>query len=74
MNTDPIADLLTRIRNALLAGHRHVEIPHSKMKERIVAVLKEEGYIQSYELKQNEGQPFKVMRLILKYDKAGYPV
>lgn len=74
MNTDPIADLLTRIRNALQAGHRYVEIPHSNMKERIVQVLKAEGYLQSYELKDDAAKKFKVLRLVLKYDQEGYPV
>lgn len=50
MMTDPIADLLTRIRNAMKAGHEKVEIPASKMKANICRVLKEEGYIKSFKI------------------------
>ncbi len=48
MNTDPIADYLTRLRNAIKANHRIVEIPSSKIKKEITKVLYEKGYIQSY--------------------------
>lgn len=52
---DPISDLLTRIRNAGLAHHASTRIPHSKIKERIVDILKEEGYIDDYGVEQSEG-------------------
>lgn len=48
MTTDPVADMLTRIRNAALARHERTEIPHSKLKERIATILKDEGYIADY--------------------------
>ena len=63
--TDPIADYLTRIRNAYLAGKKIVEIPSSKMKEAITAILCEQGYILSY--KVVEGQPFNTIKIALKY-------
>jgi small subunit ribosomal protein S8 len=74
MYTDPIADLLTRIRNGLAAGHRHVEIPSSRLKQHIVEVLLKEGYIQSYELKESPGLSYKLLRVVLKYDRKGFPV
>ena len=63
--TDPIADLLTRIRNANMVNHAEVEIPASKLKIELVKILKEEGYIQNYEIKEKEG--FKVNVVELKY-------
>ena len=74
MNTDPIADLLTRIRNALMVGKRDVEIPSSKEKLNILNVLMEEGYIERYELKEDNSRHSKTVKVILKYDKEGYPV
>ena len=56
MVNDPIADMLTRIRNALLARHTSVAIPHSKLKAEVARILQEEGYIESYEIV--DGQPF----------------
>ena len=50
MMTDPIADMLVRIKNAIMAKHKEVRIPHSKMKERIAEILKEEGFIKDYEV------------------------
>lgn len=73
MITDPIADLLTRIRNASMAGHKDVIIPHSKEKEALVKVLQQEGYIQRYELRE-DARGFKQIRVVLKYDALGYPV
>ncbi len=55
MVTDPIADMLTRIRNALVARHDFTDIPTSKVKESIAAVLKKEGYIASYEEREDDG-------------------
>ena len=67
---DPIADLLTRIRNAQLAGHESVLIPHSKLKCEIVRVLKEEGYIETYKVSD---QVKPLIEVTLKYSK-GVPV
>ena len=63
--TDPIADYLTRIRNAYLAGKKVVEIPSSKVKETLTGILCEQGYILSY--KVVEGQPFNTIKIALKY-------
>ena len=65
MNTDPIADALTRIRNANTVKHPNVEIPASKLKVELVKLLKEEGYIENYELV--EKGKFKVIDVTLKY-------
>ena len=65
MNTDPIADALTRIRNANMVRHTNVEIPASKLKVELVKLLKEEGYVVSYEVKEKE--KFKVINVELKY-------
>ncbi len=62
---DPIADMLTRVRNALMAGNEEVAIPHSKMKEEIARILKEEGYIEDYLV--GDEKPFAWMNLRLKY-------
>jgi small subunit ribosomal protein S8 len=63
--TDPIADLLTRIRNANSMGKEKVEIPSSKMKQAIVEILKQEGYIRSYRTVEEKG--FPMLRVYLKY-------
>ena len=63
--TDPIADYLTRIRNAYLAGKKIVEIPSSKMKMAITKILCEKGYILSYKIV--EGTPFNTIKIALKY-------
>jgi len=70
--TDPIADLLTRIRNGLSAGKRWVEIPSSNEKKRIVFILKEEKYIEDFILIDDKGR--KQIRVFLKYDYQGKPV
>ena len=67
---DPIADLLTRIRNAQLAGHESVVIPHSRLKGEVLRVLKEEGYIEAYQV-SDEAKP--LIEVTLKYSK-GVPV
>ncbi len=72
MNTDPIADMLTRIRNANTVKHPSVEVPASKLKIELAKLLKEEGYIADYEV-QEKGQ-FKVIVISLKYDVNGKPV
>ena len=67
--TDPIADMLTRIRNAIRAGHARVDIPGSKLKMELARILKEEGYINSYTTK---GEGIKYMiRVFLRYDAKG---
>ncbi|MBQ2522266.1 MAG: 30S ribosomal protein S8 [Bacteroidales bacterium] len=63
--TDPIADYLTRIRNAYMAGKKVVEIPSSKMKEAMTKILCEKGYILSY--KVVEGTPYNTIKIALKY-------
>lgn len=65
--TDPIADLLTRIRNGSNARHEFVDIPASKVKIEIVKVLKEEGYINNYRMQKEEGKD--VIRVDLRYGK-----
>lgn len=72
MGTDPIADFLSRIRNALHARKDRVEIPWSRLKESITKVLQEEGFFGEYELVE-EGQKAK-LRLRLKYDAKGQPI
>lgn len=64
--TDPIADMLTRIRNGAQASHPSVDVPASKLKVALAKVLKEEGYIENYEL-VDDGK-FKAIRITLKYD------
>jgi len=68
MYTDPIADFLTRIRNAIKAGHRVVEIPASKMKKRITEILFDKGYILSY--KFIDAIPQGSIKIALKYHPA----
>lgn len=63
--SDPIADMLTRIRNAMEREHKAVSMPHSTIKERLAAVLKEEGYIADYAVLPEQPQP--VLRVELKY-------
>jgi len=63
--TDPIADMLTRIRNAIMAGHDDVLVPSSTIKLAIIKILKEEGFIERYEILQ--GQPGPMIKIRLKY-------
>jgi len=67
--TDPVADMLTRIRNSLRASQELVNIPSSKLKINIAKVLKTEGYIRNFRL-ISDGQ-HKFIRIFLKYDKDG---
>lgn len=67
--TDPIADLLTRIRNATREGHEKMEVPASRLKANIVRVLKEEGYVRNFRLQREEGHP--VIKIYLKYTEKG---
>ena len=70
--TDPIADMLTRIRNAVAVGHDHVLIPSSKIKLAIARILKEEGFIRDYKVTKDRPQP--VIRIWLKYTEDQEPV
>ena len=63
--TDPVADMLARIRNAISARHQKVDIPASKLKLEIARILKEEGYISNFKATEEEGH--KVLRVYLKY-------
>jgi len=69
MMTDPIADMLTRIRNAVAIERPFVDIPHSRMKEGIAGALQREGYIWEFEVV--DGQPAKTLRISLKYGPNG---
>ena len=71
--TDPIADMLTRIRNACGAKHRRVDMPASKVKTEIARILKDNNFIQDYRmLETEEGRP--LLRVVLKYAQGGQPV
>lgn len=72
MNTDPIADMLTRIRNANMVSHQSVEIPASKLKIELAKLLKDEGFITDFSVK--EVGKFKVLEIELKYDEKRKPV
>jgi small subunit ribosomal protein S8 len=72
MNTDPIADYLTRLRNGIMAGHDSVVIPVSSMKERLSIILKQEGYIHGYKIVEHSGRNYLVVNL--KYVKSKEPV
>ena len=68
MLTDPVADMLARIRNANKALHEHVEMPTSRLKEGIARILKEEGYIQDYHVRK--GESFDSLVIQLKYGRS----
>ncbi len=67
--TDPIADLLTRIRNGQMARHKSVDVPSSRMKVAIAKILKDEGYIDNFKVVEDERQG--ILRVNLKYGSAG---
>jgi len=67
MYTDPIADFLTRVRNAIAAGHRVVEIPASNLKKEMTKILFDQGYVLSYQFNDNKVQG--TIKIALKYDK-----
>jgi small subunit ribosomal protein S8 len=67
MYSDPIADFLTRIRNAVKAGHKVVEIPSSKLKVEMTKILKEQGYILDYRVEETSAQ--NNLKVALKYDR-----
>jgi len=70
--SDPIADMLTKIRNANVARHEKVDIPTSKLKLEIVKILKTEGYMKNFKKIQTEGQ--NSIRIFLKYDEENNPI
>ena len=70
--SDPITDLLIRLRNALRAAHNRVDMPASRIREDLLRVLEEEGYIASYRRVEEKGRP--VLRVALKYDADGQSV
>ena len=73
MNTsDPLSDLLNRLRNGMRAGHDRVDIPASRVKEDVLRVLADEGYIGSWRRVDEKGRP--VLRVGLKYDPEGVPI
>src|SRR6202167_4337630 len=72
MTTDPVADMLTRIRNALEARHPKVDVPASRLKTDIAKILKDEGYIANYKLTEDGVQ--KSIRIYLKYTPGNVPV
>jgi small subunit ribosomal protein S8 len=70
--TDPIADMITRIRNAVTAKHTRVDIPASRLKADIARILQDEGYIQGFKLLDDPAKPLnKTLRLFLKYGPHG---
>ena len=67
MMTDPIADMLTRIRNASLARHDRAEMPHSRLKEHVAGVMKAEGYLD--DVRVSEGEEQRTLTLVLRYGR-----
>ena len=65
--TDPIADMLTRIRNANVAFHDTVRMPSSKLKESLAGILKREGYIEDFNVREEPGRPGRVLEIRMKY-------
>jgi small subunit ribosomal protein S8 len=72
MTSDPIADMLTRVRNALAARHPKVDVPASKLKTEIARILKEEGYITNYKVAEEGAK--KTIKIYLKYGSDSRPV
>ena len=70
--TDPVADMLTRVRNAINARHPKVDVPASKLKTEIARILKEEGFIMNYKLTEEGAKKF--IRIYLKYTPGNVPV
>lgn len=71
--TDPVSDFLTRIRNALHARHRYVDVPLSKLKQNMAVILKEQGFIENFLVKQDQKNR-GTMRIFLKYKLGRTPV
>jgi small subunit ribosomal protein S8 len=72
--TDPIADMLTRIRNGIQSRHDRVEMPSSKLKVEVAKILKSEGFISNFKVVQEDGKPQASLRVYLKYSADGEPV
>jgi small subunit ribosomal protein S8 len=70
--SDPLSDLLNRLRNGMRAGHERVDVPASRVKEDVLRVLADEGYIGSWRRVEEGGRPF--LRVGLKYDGEGVPI
>ena len=70
--SDPVADMLTKVRNAAMARHEKVDVPASKLKLEIVKILKTEGYIKNFKKFQEDGK--NILRIFLKYDDENNPV
>ena len=70
--SDPVADMLTKVRNAAMARHEKVDVPASKLKLEIVKILKTEGYIKNFKKIQEDGK--NTLRIFLKYDDDNNPV
>ena len=70
--SDPVADMLTKVRNAAMARHEKVDVPASKLKLEIVKILKTEGYIKNFKKVQEDGK--NILRIFLKYDEENNPV
>jgi small subunit ribosomal protein S8 len=69
--TDPISDLLTRIRNAQIAKHDRLDVPVSKLKVEVVKLLKDQGFIKNF--RQMEAEPIGTLRIFLRYNQEGIP-
>ena len=74
MNTDPIADMITRIRNDNMVSLTEVDMPSSKLKVELAKLLKSEGYVEDYAVVEKEGSAFKTIKITLKYDEKSKPV
>jgi small subunit ribosomal protein S8 len=72
VTSDPISDMLTRVRNAMKARHPKVDVPASRLKMEIARILKEEGYIQNFKLAEEDGKG--TIKIYLKYTAANQPV
>ena len=72
--TDPVADMLTRIRNGMSVDKRFVDIPSSNLKKRIAFVLKQENYIEDFMFVENKDNVKSLIRIFLKYDNRGKAV
>ncbi len=72
--TDPISDMLTRVRNAIAARHTKVDVPASRLKIEIARILKEEGYITNYSIKTSENSNIRTLRIFLRYGPKGESV
>jgi small subunit ribosomal protein S8 len=70
--SDSLSDLFTRLRNGMRAGHDRVDVPSSKLKESVLKVLEQEGFVSSYRVVEEKGRP--VLRVGLKYDPEGEPI